>query len=110
MSKLGTLMRDSISAEKQSVEQKQLVSSTVISSPKEPKQVLNTQAKTNASNVLGNIEFVRYYYAVYASILQSQFELFELIQKEQVAMIQNNISSGFAILNSFKTGIKSLKS
>ena len=97
MSKLSNMMRSSISAEKQSLEQNHV-------------EVIENIAPKSELYITPNLDSIKHCYEMYAAIVRSQAKLFELIQKEQVAVIQNNIASGFAILNSFKTGFKSLQS
>ena len=97
MSKLSNMMRESISAEKQSLEQGHI--DILDSMPPEYETYHNLE-----------LGFFRHYYEMYAAIVRSQAKLWEIIQKEQVSVIQNNIASGFAVLNSFKTGFKSLQS
>ncbi len=96
MSKLSSLMRESISAEKQSLEHGH------VEVLKTPPQKLDT--------ILPNLGFIQSYYESYIAIIRSQAKLYELIQKEQVSIIENNIASSFKILNSLKNGFKSLQS
>ncbi len=93
MSKLSSIMRNSISAEKQSLDQVELEI--------KPPQILDT--------IVPNLGFIQGYYESYIAIIRSQTKLYELIQKEQVSIIENNIASSFKVFNSLKNGFKSLQ-
>jgi hypothetical protein len=96
MSKLSSLMRNSISAEKQSLEHGHV-------------EVLKKKPQRLAT-VVPDLGFIQNYYESYIAIIRSQTKLYELIQKEQISIIENNIASSFKILNSLKNGFKSLQS
>ncbi len=100
MSKLSNLMRESISAEKQSLDKKPNISHVEI--------ITNKPQQIDSAYMVPNLGFIQSYYETYIAIIRSQAKLYELIQKEQVSIIENNIASSFKVLNSFKNGFNSL--
>ena len=96
MSKLSSLMRESISAEKQSLEHKAIVSNDAHDIMKISKL---------DENLHQNWYGLQNFYEMYITIIRSNARLVALIQSEQVEIIQSTIKSSFQILNLLKSEI-----